>query len=222
MEPRVSPGTPGPSGALGATEVVEAAAAAGLMLATAESLTAGAVVAALVDVPGASRCIAGGAACYSYGAKTSVLGVDADLLARRGAVNAETAAAMARGALAAYGADLAVSTTGVAGPGPDERGVPAGTVHLAVAASPRALELLRSRGQAAQVAATSARGAAPSGAADASISGRGVSDRPVGGADGIIAVRELRLAGDRAAVRAATVLAAIDLLGAAIAQVTSP
>ncbi|MGP9694993.1 CinA family protein [Brachybacterium sp. AOP25-B2-12] len=111
--------------------VVRAAIDAGLTLATAESLTAGALVARLVDVPGASGCIAGGAACYSYAAKTRVLGVDAALLERTGAVTAEVATAMALGALRAYGSDVAVSTTGVAGPGPDARGVPAGTVFLA-------------------------------------------------------------------------------------------
>ena len=103
------------------------------MLATAESLTAGAVVARLVDVPGASEVVAGGAACYSLAAKTRVLGVDAELLERRGAVTAEVAAAMADGARDLYDADLAVSTTGTAGPGPDARGVPAGTVWLGLA-----------------------------------------------------------------------------------------
>jgi PncC family amidohydrolase len=62
-----------------------------------------------------------------------VLGVDAALLERTGAVTAEVAAAMAEGALRLYEADLAVSTTGVAGPGPDSRGVPAGTVHQGIA-----------------------------------------------------------------------------------------
>src|SRR5699024_8286345 len=103
------------------------------MLATAESLTAGAVVARLVDVPGAAGGVAGGAACYSLAAKTRVLGVDAELLERRGAVTAEDAAAMADGARDLYDADLAVSTTGTAGPGPDARGVPAGTVWLGLA-----------------------------------------------------------------------------------------
>lgn len=103
------------------------------MIATAESLTAGALVARLVDAPGASGCIAGGAACYSYAAKTRVLGVDPGVLERDGAVTAEVAAAMARGALDVYGADVALATTGVAGPGPDERGVAAGTVHVAIA-----------------------------------------------------------------------------------------
>ena len=117
--------------------VIARAAEQGLTLATAESLTAGAVVARLVDVPGASAVIAGGAACYSYSAKTRVLGVDAGLLEASGAVTAEVAAAMADGALALYDADLAVATTGVAGPGADARGVPAGTVHLGLARSGR-------------------------------------------------------------------------------------
>lgn len=113
--------------------IIARAAQRGLMLATAESLTAGALVARLVDVPGASAVIAGGAACYSYTAKTRVLGVDAALLEETGAVTADVAAAMAEGALDLYAADLAVSTTGVAGPGADVRGVPAGTVHLGLA-----------------------------------------------------------------------------------------
>lgn len=133
--------------------VVRAAIDAGLTLATAESLTAGALVARLVDVPGASGCVAGGAACYSYAAKTRVLGVDAALLERTGAVTAEVATAMARGALRAYGSDVAVSTTGVAGPGPDARGVPAGTVFLAAVTAdgvpPRVRELHLGGGRAA-------------------------------------------------------------------------
>lgn len=133
-------------------QVIARAAQRGLMLATAESLTAGAVVARLVDVPGASAAVAGGAACYSYRAKTSVLGVDADQLQTTGAVTAAVAAAMAEGALELYGADLAVSTTGVAGPGPDERGVPEGTLWVGLArrgAPTRTHELHLSGGRAA-------------------------------------------------------------------------
>lgn len=114
-------------------EVIRRAAQRGWMLATAESLTAGAVVARLVDVPGSSAVIAGGAACYSVEAKSRVLGVDADLLAATGAVTTQVAAAMAEGALSLYRTELAVSTTGVAGPGPDERGVAEGTVMLGLA-----------------------------------------------------------------------------------------
>ncbi|PWH06761.1 damage-inducible protein CinA [Brachybacterium endophyticum] len=116
-----------------AARIIALAAGAGLHLATAESLTAGAVVARLVDVPGASSCVVGGAACYSYDAKHRVLGVDEAELARTGAVTASIARQMALGALELYAADLAVSTTGVAGPGADERGVPAGSVRLALA-----------------------------------------------------------------------------------------
>lgn len=114
-------------------DVIARAARRGWSIATAESLTAGALVARLVDVPGASAVIAGGAACYSLQAKTRVLGIDAELLERTGAVTAQVAAEMAEGARTLYGADLAVSTTGVAGPGPDERGVPEGTVVLGLA-----------------------------------------------------------------------------------------
>jgi nicotinamide-nucleotide amidase len=131
--------------------LVARAAERGLWIATAESLTAGAVVARLVDVPGASAVIAGGAACYSYSAKSRVLGVDADLLTATGAVTAEVAVAMAEGALSLYDADLAVATTGVAGPGPDERGAPEGNVWIALAArgrGTRARELHLSGGRA--------------------------------------------------------------------------
>ena len=120
-----------PSG--GAAALVARLRDRGVTIATAESLTAGGLVARLVDTPGASAAIAGGAACYSYEAKTRVLGVDAALLAATGAVTAEVATAMADGALSLYGADLAISTTGVAGPGPDERGIAAGTVFLGLA-----------------------------------------------------------------------------------------
>ncbi|HJG52658.1 C-terminal domain of CinA type S [Brachybacterium faecium] len=143
---------PGPGQRTDPADVIARAAARGWMLATAESLTAGAVVARLVDVPGASAVIAGGAACYSLSAKTRVLGVDADELAETGAVTSHVAAAMATGALSLYDADLAVSTTGVAGPGPDARGVPEGTVHLGIArrggaVSTRELRLSGGRGE---------------------------------------------------------------------------
>jgi PncC family amidohydrolase len=116
-----------------AAQVVQRASAAHWMIATAESLTAGMLVSSIVDIAGASRCVAGGAACYSLDAKHRVLGVDADLLEREGAVNHAVAEAMAAGALDLYGARVAISTTGVAGPGPDRRGIPAGTVFLGLA-----------------------------------------------------------------------------------------
>lgn len=122
-----------PLGEADPAELLRRAAERGWRLATAESLTGGALVSRLVDVPGASAVIAGGATCYSLQSKTRVLGVDAALLAATGAVTSAVAAAMADGALRLYDADLALSTTGVAGPGPDDRGVPEGTVHLGLA-----------------------------------------------------------------------------------------
>lgn len=128
-----------------AQRVIARATREGLGLATAESLTAGEVVARLVDVPGASACVRGGAACYTEEAKHRVLGVDATLLADHGAVTEEVARHMARGALELYAADLTVATTGVAGPGPDERGTPAGTVFLACARRGGAERVVRHR-----------------------------------------------------------------------------
>ncbi|HEX7350151.1 nicotinamide-nucleotide amidohydrolase family protein [Brachybacterium sp.] len=126
-------GEPDPVEELDPAVLLRRVAQRGWRLATAESLTGGALVARLVDVPGASAVIAGGATCYSLQSKTRVLGVDAEMLAATGAVTATVAAAMADGALRLYGADLALSTTGVAGPGADDRGIPEGTVHLGLA-----------------------------------------------------------------------------------------
>ncbi len=116
-----------------AARVVAALRAAGLTVATAESLTGGLVCAALVDVPGASAVVRGGLVAYATELKASLLGVDGALLARTGPVDAEVARQMARGARARLGADVGLATTGVAGPGPAD-GHPAGTVFVAVAA----------------------------------------------------------------------------------------
>ena len=105
----------------------------GLSLATAESLTAGALVARLVDVPGASRVVVGGVCTYSLESKASLLGLDLHDLQERGAVRAEVATAMARGALKMYRAHMALSTTGVAGPGADEFSNPEGLAFIACA-----------------------------------------------------------------------------------------
>lgn len=112
-----------------AARVIRAAVERGLSLGTAESLTGGALAAALVAVPGASAAFEGGVVSYSHAVKTRVLGVDAGLLERAGAVDPDVAEAMADGARTALGADLAVSTTGVAGPESHD-GKPVGTVHL--------------------------------------------------------------------------------------------
>lgn len=106
----------------------------GLSLATAESLTGGMLVARLVDVPGASRVLQGGACTYSFEAKASLLGLDLSDLQREGAVREEVARLMVRGARRVYGADVAIATTGVAGPGSDEYGNPEGLAFVAVSA----------------------------------------------------------------------------------------
>lgn len=115
-----------------AAEVVACLTAAGRTVATAESLTAGLVAAALADVPGASAVLQGGVVAYQNRVKAEVLGVPAELLARQGAVDPEVAEAMARGARRVLGADVGVATTGVAGPEPHQ-GKPVGTVHVALA-----------------------------------------------------------------------------------------
>jgi nicotinamide-nucleotide amidase len=146
-----------------ATRVVAALVAAGRTVATAESLTGGLVCAALTDVPGASAVVRGAVVAYATELKAQLLGVDLDLLATGGAVQAEVARQMATGACRALGAHVGVATTGVAGPEPQD-GRPVGTVFVAVAV------------------------------------------------DGRVVVRELALAGDRAAIRALTVEAALALL----------
>jgi nicotinamide-nucleotide amidase len=146
-----------------APEVVAALVAAGRTVATAESLTGGLVCAALTEVPGASAVVRGAVVAYATELKAQVLGVDPDLLATGGAVQAEVARQMASGVCRALGADVGVATTGVAGPDPQD-GHEVGTVFVAVAGGGRTV------------------------------------------------ARELTLTGDRAAIRAATVEAALHLL----------
>src|SRR5215475_7890106 len=104
-----------------------------LMIATAESCTGGLVAATLTEIPGSSDVVERGFVTYSNAAKTAMLGVPADVIARFGAVSRETAGAMAQGALAHSPADLAVSITGIAGPGGGTPGKPVGLVHFAAA-----------------------------------------------------------------------------------------
>jgi nicotinamide-nucleotide amidase len=105
-----------------------------LTIATAESCTGGMVAAALTDIPGSSDVIDRGFVTYSNEAKRAMLGVKATTLATFGAVSKETATAMAVGALENADVDLAVSITGIAGPGGATPGKPVGLVHFAVAA----------------------------------------------------------------------------------------
>lgn len=105
-----------------------------LTIATAESCTGGLVAAALTEIPGSSDVIDRGFVTYSNDAKRAMLGVKTTTLATFGAVSKETATAMAIGALEKAGVDLAISITGIAGPGGATPGKPVGLVHLAVAA----------------------------------------------------------------------------------------
>ncbi|MGA6164793.1 CinA family protein [Amycolatopsis magusensis] len=143
--------------------VIDALIRRGETVATAESLTAGLVCAALTEVPGSSAAVRGGLVVYATELKATLAGVDPDLLATRGAVDPEVAAQLAAGARTRCGADWGIGLTGVAGPGGQD-GVSPGTVHLGLA-------------------------------------GPGVS-----------ITRELRLPGDRAAVRAGSAEAALLLL----------
>jgi nicotinamide-nucleotide amidase len=104
----------------------------GETLAVAESLTGGLVAAAITDVPGASQAFRGSVTAYATEVKHQLLGVDATLLDERGAVDPQVAVQMADGVRKALGADWGISTTGVAGPDPQD-GQPVGTVHVAVA-----------------------------------------------------------------------------------------
>jgi nicotinamide-nucleotide amidase len=104
-----------------------------LTIATAESCTGGLVAATLTEIPGSSDVFDRGFVTYSNDAKQAMLGVPVDALATFGAVSRETAEAMASGALARAGVDLAISITGIAGPGGALPGKPVGLVHFAAA-----------------------------------------------------------------------------------------
>ncbi len=103
---------------------------AGLTLATAESCSGGLVAGCLTEFAGCSEVFERGFVTYSNAAKTEQLGVPASLIAEQGAVSAEVAEAMARGALAASKADATVALTGIAGPGGGTAEKPVGLVHL--------------------------------------------------------------------------------------------
>jgi nicotinamide-nucleotide amidase len=116
-----------------AVTVLEACRARGWRIATAESCTGGLVAAALTEIAGSSDVVECGFVVYSNEAKQAMLGVPAATLERSGAVSAETAEAMAAGALKHSPADLAVAITGIAGPGGGTAQKPVGLVHFAAA-----------------------------------------------------------------------------------------
>ncbi|MFC4035113.1 CinA family protein [Streptomyces polygonati] len=163
----------GGSAAAAAVDVLRLLDERGGTLAVAESLTGGLVAAQLAGVPGASRTFRGSVTAYATALKHELLGVDAALLAARGAVDPEVARQMAAGVRDRLGADWGVSTTGVAGPDPQD-GQPVGTVFVAVAGPGSA-------------------------AAEA---------------------RELKLTGDRTAIRTASVTAILELLAARLREST--
>ncbi len=113
--------------------------ARGLKIATAESCTGGLVAAALTEIPGSSDVVERGFVTYSNEAKHEMLGVPLATLKKYGAVSRQTAEAMARGALKHSDADLAVSVTGIAGPGGATPGKPVGLVHFAAARGARVI-----------------------------------------------------------------------------------
>jgi len=118
-----------------AVEVGRLLLARGLTLALAESCTGGLIGSLITDVPGSSNYFLGSAVTYAYSAKEAVLGVQHETLLAHGAVSAETAAQMAQGARRLFGADIAASVTGIAGPGGGLPNKPVGLVHIHLSAA---------------------------------------------------------------------------------------
>jgi nicotinamide-nucleotide amidase len=116
-----------------AAAVLAACRARGWRVATAESCTGGLVAAALTSIAGASDVVDRAFVTYSNKSKMEMLGIPETVLAAAGAISGETALAMAKGALARAGVDLAVSVTGIAGPGGGTAEKPVGLVYLAIA-----------------------------------------------------------------------------------------
>jgi len=134
-------GEAGRVAASAAAAVVHVLAERGERLAVVESVTGGLLAATIVDVAGVSSVFQGGLVVYATELKSSLAGVPADLLAARGPVDADVAVALAEGGRARCGADWCLSTTGVAGPEPQD-GKPVGLVFVA-AAGPAGTEVRR-------------------------------------------------------------------------------
>jgi len=122
-----------------ASDVIAAYTSKSEKIVTAESCTGGLVAGALTSIPGSSAVLERGFVSYSNDAKIDLLGVLPETLTKHGAVSAETAEAMAEGALAYSHADKALSITGIAGPGGGTPGKPVGLVYFGVASKDGAL-----------------------------------------------------------------------------------
>ena len=118
-----------------AAALLQACRAEGVRVATAESCTGGLVAALLTEIAGSSAVVERGFVTYANAAKTEMLGVDAALIDRHGAVSEAVARRMAEGALLRSGVELAVAITGVAGPGGGTATKPVGLVHFGLAAA---------------------------------------------------------------------------------------
>ncbi len=123
----------GPEMKVQVSELLKTFKACGLKIATAESCTGGLLSAALTSVSGSSAVVERGFVTYTNTAKIQSLGVPHSLLNTHGAVSAEVAKAMAEGALASSNADVAISITGIAGPGGATQGKPVGLVFFGLA-----------------------------------------------------------------------------------------
>jgi nicotinamide-nucleotide amidase len=149
--------TPSPEAAL-----VETLLKRGLTVTTAESCTGGLIAKRLTDIAGSSAAVVGGFVTYQTPTKTQLLGVPAALIETHGVVSAEVASAMAQGARLALDTDIAIATTGYAGPGGGDAENPVGTVYIAVAGKERTTvrrfnaSPLRDRAYIRTVAATNA------------------------------------------------------------------
>jgi nicotinamide-nucleotide amidase len=173
---------------IGAVAAVSALSERVSTVASAESLTGGLLCSSLVDVPGASAVVRGGIVAYATELKNMLLGVDADLLSANGPVDPDVAAQMALGVRDRLGADWGLSTTGVAGPDPQD-GIPPGRVFVAAAG--------------------------PLPVAPAQVSELGIwveSTRTKSDDDVYVSVLRLDLPGDRAAVRRGSVERVLGLL----------
>ncbi len=116
-----------------AVQVGEALRARGWWVAVAESCTGGLILNRLTNIPGSSAYVLGGVVAYDNRVKSGLLGVLPETMATYGAVSAETAGEMARGVLARLGADVAVSITGIAGPGGGTPEKPVGLTYIGIA-----------------------------------------------------------------------------------------